>query len=249
MDVSLATLGLEAGEEAPLVQSIKLQPIMDLMREAVPLCEADLEALAVRGPEHSQTQIKHIRAYHHMVALRLALGERTMEISAALGLTPQTITKLQSTPQFAELVENYRGQVVQKAVDHVELMSAVSAEALMALHEKLTADDREDIPVETLRRLAETFVDRIGHSPVRRSETANVHRIELDDQRIARIKELHSESRRFTPSETPVTIDAAFSSHDEAAARQGASGGAAVAFLPVRKEVETNRGSGSGQGL
>jgi len=250
--LSLQDLGLASSAAAPLVKSIRFKPLADLMREFIPLAESDLQILAVRGPEHSQTQIRHIRAYHHMVALRLAIGERVGEIAAALGLTPQTITKLQSTPQFADLVESYRGRIVEKAINHVELMSVVSAEALMALHEKLTADDRDELPVETLRRLAETFVDRIGHSPVRRSETSSVHRIELDARQIEHIKSLHGDSRRFasvSPSQEADFVEAALSTHDEAAAGQNALGGAAIAFLPAQREVKADSDDGTGERL
>lgn len=232
--------------EERLLNGVDSRPYDDLVREVVELEEADLVALRVAGPEHSQTQVKHIRAYHHMVALRLALGERPIQICASIGLTPQTITRLQNSPQFAELVESYRGRVIEKAIDHAELMSTVSAEALSAIMERLDSDERENIPIEMLRRLAETFVDRIGHSPVRRSESSTTHRVELGAEALERIKTLHSERRRLEDHPT-VTIEASYSKHEEDSRSSGALESAAACFQSAQGETspqDPDAGSG-----
>lgn len=189
--ISLDDLNLDEAPSKSWVRGPTLAPFDSLVREVVPLEEGDLQALKESGPSRSQIGLKHIRAYHHMVALRLATGERPVQICAALGITPQTITKLRDSPQFMELVEGFREKLVEKAVDHFELMSLVSAESLTLLHQKLNDEALEDIPFETLRRLTETFVDRIGHSPIRRSESTNRHTHALDSGTIDRIKSLH----------------------------------------------------------
>jgi len=171
-----------------------------------------------------------------MIALKLAAGERPVAICASLGLTSQTITRLQKNPQFQELVTGYQERLVEKAVDHFELMALCSAETLMAMHEKLTADDRGDIPLESLRRTSETLLDRIGHSPVRRSETLSRVHHELGTQTIERIRELHAEDTTY---EAPA-IEAAFEKvHQEESADSGAAKCITGAFEPVA-EAEAN---------
>jgi len=239
----------EALVEEELLRGVAARPYDELVREVIELEPSDLDALRVAGPEHSQTQIKSIRAYHHMVALRLAVGERPVDICRTLGLTPQTITRLQNSPQFAELVESYRGRVVEKAVDHFELMSMVGAESLSAIMERLDGEDRDQIPIEMLRRLAETFVDRIGHSPVRRSESRAVHRVELGSEALERIKSLHSESRRLEATET-ITLEASYEKHEEDSRRSGAEGSSVACFQSTQEQKKQNDvDAGPGEGV
>lgn len=185
--VSLESLGLVASSPASV-------PMAQLLREVVPLEDTDLVALVESGPSHSQPTIQHIRAIHHIVALRLAIGERPIEIARALSLTPQTITKLQKDSQFIELVESYRERAVDKAIDQVELMAATAAEATIAIHERLADNDqRTALPLEQLLKVALGFADRTGHSPIRRSENTNRTEHHIGSETLARLKELHGE--------------------------------------------------------
>jgi hypothetical protein len=217
----------------------------EVVREVVPLEESDLKALELMGPSRSQSGVQHLRAYHHNVALRLAAGERPVEICAILGLQPQTITRLQKTTQFSELVEAYRERVVASTVDHVELMGLVGAESLMAMHERLTGKDREDIPLEMLRRIGADCVDRIGHSPVRRSETLSRHQHELSRETLDRIKQLHGEDSTYeaqTVESTPVEV------HKEESKGAGAAECITGAFGPL-PEKEANGKPRKGNGV
>jgi hypothetical protein len=190
-----------------MVSTTKEAKWEELVREVLPLEAEDLKALALVGPSRSQSGVQHLRAFHHVIALKLATGERPVDICATLSVTPQTITKLSKDAMFQELVEGYRQKVVDKAVDHVELMSLVSAECLMAMHERLVDDDeRVAVGFETLRRTSETLVDRIGLSPIRRSETLSRVSHDITSEAIERIKSLHAEDSTYEAE----AIDASF---------------------------------------
>ena len=211
-----------------------------LVRELIPLQPSDLDMLRICGPERSVTHLEHLRAYHHMVALKLASGERPISVAASLGISTQTIYRLQNNPQFSKLVEGYREKIVEKTVDHFELMDMCAAEALMAIHERLAGKNREEIPLEALRRSAETLLDRIGHSPIRRSETLNRHQHELGSETIKRIRELHSEDTAY---EAPA-LEAAFEEvHQEESKNSGAAECIAGAFEPVAEAAATREES------
>lgn len=202
------SLEVEVPDDLDLVRETRAAKVVDLVREFVALDEEDLDALRTVGPEHSTPSLRHVRAYHHIIALRLATGERPGVIAAALGIKPATVSVLQNDPQFQATVEAYRGEVVAKAVDHTEIMSAVSFEALTALHERLISEERDEIPLESLRRIAETVTDRIGLSPVRRSESAHHFEHSLSKETLERVKTLHSEDATYRKGSWAPATDA-----------------------------------------
>jgi hypothetical protein len=179
--------------------------------------------------------------------LKLAAGEKAGVVASALNLTPQTISRLLAQPQFQELVENYRQEFVEQAVDTFQLMRAVSAEAVSAIHERLIGDERDGIPLEALRRIGETFTDRTGHSPVRRSEALNVNASgTITDLALERVKARHGEDARYRPQlpqQAQLEED-----HAQEAADQGAKNSIAEIFKPVA-ELQVVGPSGKGPGV
>jgi len=202
-----------------------------LIVELVPLEPADLLELSDQGPARSHAQLQHLRAHHHIVALRLAAGERPRDICLSLSLEPQSISRLQNDPQFKLLVKSYQEEIVSKAIDQVELMNLVMVEATSALHEKLAdPEERAMIGVDNLRKIIETISDRVGHSPVRRSETVSRNYHELSGNHLHRIKELHKEDTAYQAE----TIEAQVVSTHEA---ESESAGAAVSIAGAFRTI------------
>lgn len=216
------------------------------IQEIFPLSESDLQMLQESGPSHTSPQIKHIRAYHHIAALRLASGDKAGEVARAIGLTPATMTRLIQDPQFAELVENYRGEVKEKLLDHVALAGMVGFEALSAIHERLADDElRNEIPVESLRKLFVDTLDRIGHAPVRRSEASVHHRHSIEDATLDRIKALHPKAALYGEDDPQGALEAG---HEEASASAGAKESISAVMYTTRRQepidVTPKKGSG-----
>lgn len=229
---------------APLIVNTSNLSPEDLVVEVVPLQECDVAELKQIGPSRSYATVQHTRAYHHIAALRLASGEKAGVVAAGLNLQPQTISRLLQNPQFNELIETYRGEFVAKSVNTYELMQMVSMEAVAAIHEKLIGDERDSIPLEALRRIGETFSDRTGYSPIRRSESLNVNASgSISDIGLERVKARHGEDAHYRPQlSQPASLEAA---HEKETQNQGAEVSIAAVFKSVEKpEIKCSSGKG-----
>jgi len=232
---------------APLVVNTRVEKPEDLVLETVPLNPVDIAELVNQGPSRSYATVKHTRAYHHIAALRLAAGEKAGVVAAALHLQPQTISRLLQDPQFKDLIEGYREQFVEKSLDTYQLMELITAEAASAIHERLIGDERDSIPLEALRRIGETFSDRTGHSPIRRSESLNVSASgSITDIALERVKQRHGEDVKYSRPQLPQ--EALEAGHEKEALDQGAKGSIAAVFESVA-EVEVVVDAGSGEGI
>lgn len=242
MEISLDDLPV-----APLVVNTSEQKDTDLVIESVALSEEDVAELFQTGPSRSYATVQHTRAYHHIAALKLAAGEKACVVARSLNLTDQTICRLQKDPQFKDLVESYREQFVSQAVSTFELMQIVSMEATSAIHERLIGAERDQIPLEALRRIGETFSDRTGHSPVRRSESLNVNASgSISDIGLERVKARHGEDVRYSRPQLPQ--EALEEGHKDEAEDQGAKTSIAAVFESV-EEQEVLVASGQGKGV
>lgn len=188
---------LSPGGELDL-KTTRLIPYDDLVEETFPLTENDLSELRQVGPLHSTPALKHIRAFHKVVALKLAMGIKPIEICRGLAITPQTICKLEKDPQFSDMVDSYRENLVEKAIDLTEMISVVALEALNSIHERMLDPElRMLIPFKELREVADSNADRSGHSPIRRTENLHRHQIGLSAEAIDGIKLRRAENARL----------------------------------------------------
>jgi hypothetical protein len=215
----------------------------ELVLETLPLSECDVDELNQLGPSRSYATVQHTRAYHHIAALKLAGGEKAGVVARSLNLEPQTLSRLQKDPQFMDLVEGYREEFVHEAVSTFQLMELISMEAASAIHERLIGEERDTIPLEALRRIGETFTDRTGHSPVRRSESLNVSATgSIADVTLQRVKDRHGEDALY---QSPVSQPALEEGHAQEALDQGAKGSIAAVFESVEeKQVVVATGEG-----
>ncbi len=188
---------LSPGGELDL-KTTRLIPYDDLVEETFPLTENDLSELQQVGPLHSTPALKHIRAFHKVVALKLAMGIKPIAICRDMAITPQTICKLEKDPQFSDMVESYRENLVEKAIDLTEMISVVALEALNSIHERLLDPEmRLLIPFKELKEVAESNADRSGHSPIRRTENLHRHQVGLSAEAIDNIKLRRAENPRI----------------------------------------------------
>ncbi len=225
-------------EPSPLVVNTSVQSPDDLVLEMVTLCETDISELLELGTSRSYATVQHTRAYHHIAALRLASGEKAGVVAQSLHLQPSTISRLLQDVQFQELVENYRNEFVTKAVNTFEMMELITQEAASAIHERLIGDERDQIPLESLRRIGETFSDRTGHSPIRRSESFTVSaQGSISDIGLRRIKERHGEDAIYQKTLPQQALE---EGHAKEAADQGAETSIAAVFksTPSTEDVE-----------
>ena len=188
---------LSPGGELDL-KTTRTIPYADLVEETFPLTENDLSELRQVGPLHSTPTLKHIRAFHKVVALKLAIGVKPIQICRELSITPQTVCKLEKDEQFAAMVESYRTELVDKAIDLSEMISVVAFEALTSMHERLIDPEmRLLIPFKELKEVAESNADRSGYSPIRRTENLHRHQLGLTQKELETIKIRRAENARL----------------------------------------------------
>ena len=243
LDITLEDL---FSPEGPLVVSTSVEDSKDLVLETVSLSECDIAELVSNGPSRSYATVKHTRAYHHIAALKLAAGEKAGVVARSLNLQPSTISRLLATPQFSALVESYKDKFVQQAVDTYALMELVTMESVSALHERLIGDERDTISLEALRRISETFSDRTGHSPVRRSQSVNLNASgSISDITLERVKARHGEDAFYNKSQ--LSQPALEKGHEKETKDQGAQVSIAAVFESVEKQevvVASSEGPG-----
>lgn len=215
----------------------------ELVLETVPLNAVDIAELIDQGPSRSYATVQHTRAYHHIAALKLAAGVKAGVVANSLHLTASTLSRLQKDPQFRELVEGYREQLVDQTINTFGLMELITKEAALAIHERLIGDERDQIPLESLRRIGETFSDRTGHSPVRRSQALNLHASgSISDLGLQRVKDRHGEDAFYRKELSQPALE---EGHAQEALDQGAETSIAAVFEPVEeREVKCSSGEG-----
>jgi hypothetical protein len=113
--------------------------VIEVLRSLTP---EDLPALLAKAapasPEAGQPGfLVKLRHSHHQLARLIAQGTETAEISLITGYTPQYISRIQTDPQFAELVATYSGQRELAFIDVLERMKALGLSCLEELQERV----------------------------------------------------------------------------------------------------------------
>lgn len=103
--------------------------------------------------------LKRIRARHHLLAMLLAKGAKTVEASYATGYDPQTINIMRRSPAFVELLSYYQEQQQEAFAGFAEQAAAVGMEALSIMQERMQ-DEPDSIKFNELAGLAEMLFDR-----------------------------------------------------------------------------------------
>lgn len=111
---------------------------------------------------------KRLRAVHHRAAEMVAAGFRIRDIAERTGLTPQRITQLQESPDFAELVAYFADQYTETTIEIRQRISErtfdVGEMAVDEMHRRLEAEP-EKIGIAELRQIAAFALDRTELPP------------------------------------------------------------------------------------
>lgn len=143
-------LGL-APAAAAKPQALRMSYVRDLTQgEAASIDLVHLPAL----PSSPAAQMRY---RHHLLAKSLARGASVIEASAETGYATGTISALQSSPAFRELLEYYKAQHEVKHLEVAERRMQVGVQALEELAERLDDPERRNaIPTSELRKIVDT---------------------------------------------------------------------------------------------
>lgn len=146
------------------------------------LTEADL-AMPSTQVQTAPGLVK-IRDSHHALARVLATGMREQEAAAITGYSASRISILKADPQFAELLEFYRGQSQDVVADFRTRMVNMGLDALQELHERLDASP-EKFSEGLLTQIVKEIADRTGHAPQRGPTNVTQINVGLSDKMAA----------------------------------------------------------------
>lgn len=137
------------------------------------LTAADLALIPAPGHQPNGTpHLKRIREAHHKLAALVAGGATLKEISEATGYSFSRISILKGDPSFAELVEFYKLQGVERNIDLVtdlqQRILALAGDAVEELH-SLILDNPELVSPDQKIDIAKFATDRSGHGPQSKS--------------------------------------------------------------------------------
>lgn len=110
--------------------------------------------------------VQKLRSRHHRTAELLARGKTIAQVATETGYTPQRIRDMrQHDPSFQEILAHYESEVAEAVKDSTLRMQATLIDiAEMATDEIVERLEdpmlRRDIPVNELRQLAGTALDR-----------------------------------------------------------------------------------------
>lgn len=213
----------------------------------------ELEATAARkisktgdGPKPELTAI---RARHHELARLLASGMKEGEVAEVLGMARATISSLKRSPAFIALLAHYMALRDKESLGIRERLEQAGLDVLLLIQERLQVSP-DEVPIETLRKLAETFLDRSGFNPVQKQITMNAGLSAADIAEIRKQNEPRTidlpaertERSEREPSEQPTASNA----DSEPSARVGPPhGGIDFAAYAFPKD-EGNEGGGTG---
>lgn len=167
------------------------------VRELTPL-EAEAVRVISRTGTAPLPEMKAIRARHHELARLLAAGNKEKEAAEILGMHVQTVQILKRSPAFTALLSHYMAIRDSEALGIRERIEQTALDVLLHVSERLqTAGD--EIPLEELRKLGESLLDRSGYSPVQKSIQLHGG---LSAEEIASIRKQHApgQAGAFVPS-------------------------------------------------
>lgn len=119
-------------------------------------------------------ELTRLRDSHHMVARLFAHGMRPQHISTMTGYALSRLSILQNDPAFIELVEFYRADGREVALDTEAWLHGIGRDFWQSLHEK-HQDDPESLDPELRFQMGKAALDRAGFAPVTRTINKNLN--------------------------------------------------------------------------
>jgi hypothetical protein len=208
------------------------------------LGEADLRSLALPGSSAPPATIR-LRQVHHAVARYLVAGMRPVEVSELIGVSQTTISILQQSPAFQELLEHYREKADSVAFDFQEKIRLLGADTISRLHEMVV--ENEGLEPEFLRKLTVDLADRLGYAPVKRVEK-RIFTTTISVEDLQAIKAKYRQEALPLDAAPATVRPEGVEAGEGSAADQGSGVGTPIVYLPARLS-DAPRSAGEGEGV
>jgi FixJ family two-component response regulator len=117
---------------------------------------------------------------HHEIARRILLGQKNTVIAESLHCNPQTVSLVRNSPIVKDKIAIMEGAADANAVDVATRIRELAPEALDVLEEVMRAKETASMALRA--KVAESVLDRAGHSAVRTIKSEGIHaHLSLDD--------------------------------------------------------------------
>lgn len=135
-------------------------------------------------------EVQTLWQQHHEIVRRRLLGQKVVDIAAAMGVTREMVSYTLSSPAVKEKLEVMRGAVDAATVD-VATQIANLAPRAVAVMEELLESDR----FQWKYAAAKDILDRAGHGPVKKID-ARVTTAVLDRETLEELKQRRTDAAR-----------------------------------------------------
>ena len=146
------------------------------MRELEP---ADISALGTEKGSKTPA-LKRISERHHALARTLASGVTSGEAAIICRYDISRVSILQSDPAFQELVEFYRGEVIDKYLGLHEQLAGLASDAAELIADQIENDlqlplEERKVSLGQLMEVTKLAADRTGHGPQTSQTSVNIN--------------------------------------------------------------------------
>lgn len=156
---------------------IQRSPRTPYIKGVRPMEKSDIESL--RQPS-ARPRLQNIRDVHHIIARLIVSGLTLSEIAAEVGYSIGRVSIIKSSPAMEELIARYRGEVhgSWKRSNDAVYDNILRAEAMSwrKIVDRLEEDEaNNEIPLQTLLKIADSGSDRTGHHRKSTKENININ--------------------------------------------------------------------------
>ena len=174
-------------------------------------------------------RLKHIRSHHRDIMLRLAAGQRQVDIAAAIGMSQTQLSIIVTSPlfkaEFAQIEKDVRARAVENIGDLDGRLQTLRPKALDTIESIMK--DKKNAPARLRRDCARDILDMSsgkkkrdeeGMSDFGRFVSTAFAQSAIDEIKAAAVREANTSTESTDVEEEVIDIDgdvAAFSSNEE----------------------------------
>ena len=147
-------------------------------------------------------QVGKVWELHDEIKRRILLGQKNTVISEAIGCSVQTVSNVRNSPVIQDQLSIMRGARDASTVDIARDIQEFAPEALELLKNVVRGDGvGANASVALQAREANNFMDRAGHSAVRKHDVRGIHAL-------LTIEDIEGIKKRALEARGPVIPDA-----------------------------------------
>lgn len=126
------------------------------------------------GAPRKTWQVTELWEVHREIARRIVLGQKNTVIAEALNCTPEMVSMVRNSPVVKDHTAIMCGAADADTIDVAKRIQDLAPDALNVLKNILN-DEEGKASLALKARVAESLLDRAGHSKIQKVHTLNTH--------------------------------------------------------------------------